>query len=392
VGADSVSFVSAGSSVSKGESLLDTVWTLESMGVDLVVVRHKAAGVPHFLAARISAHVINAGDGAHEHPTQGLLDARTLLDHWGSLEGRRIAIVGDVRHSRVARAPPRGRSPGSARASRCAGPPRSCPTRAPWASAALGARCGPPRRSPRRSRARTRSWRSGSRPSAWKAANLPSVADYARRYRLTKKRLAGAAPDVLVLHPGPMNRGVEIASHVADSPTSLIREQVTNGVAVRMAVLCWCRGLDPVEGCRLSNTWLFVNGLLVDPTAGTKAHEDLLVVDGVTTRARPKRRTRTRPRRGPRSSTLAGAVLAPGLVDAHVHLREPGQTDKETIATGTAAAVAGGFTSVACMPNTAPALDEPRAPRLGPGARPQDRARARPPGGPRSRSGSKAGG
>ena len=100
--ADSVSFVSAGSSVQKGESLLDTVWTLESMGIDLVVVRHQSAGVPLFLARRLSARVINAGDGAHEHPTQGLLDARTLLDHRGLLAGMRIAIVGDVAHSRRA--------------------------------------------------------------------------------------------------------------------------------------------------------------------------------------------------------------------------------------------------------------------------------------------------
>ena len=247
VGADSVSFVSAGSSVAKGESLLDTVWTLESMGVDLVVVRHQSAGVPLFLARRVSARVINAGDGAHEHPTQGLLDARTLLDQWGALAGRRIAIVGDVAHSRVARS-------------------------ALWAFTRLGAHvtlCGPTPLLPASVEQLGDGTAGGSvRVSAaledavegadavmalrlqterMERANLPSVADYARRYRLTRKRLAGAAKEVVVLHPGPMNRGVEIASHVADSPTSLIREQVTNGVAVRMAVLCWCRGLDPVE-------------------------------------------------------------------------------------------------------------------------------------------------
>jgi aspartate carbamoyltransferase catalytic subunit len=247
VGADSVSFVSAGSSVSKGESLLDTVWTLESMGVDLVVVRHQSAGVPLFLARHVSARVINAGDGAHEHPTQGLLDARTLLDHWSSLKGRRITIVGDVAHSRVARS-------------------------ALWAFTRLGAHvtlCGPTALLPRDAAALGDRTAGGSvrttsvlaeavegadaimalrlQTERMERANLPSVADYARRYRLTKKRLAGANQDVLVMHPGPMNRGVEIASHVADSPTSLIREQVTNGVAVRMAVLCWCRGIDPVE-------------------------------------------------------------------------------------------------------------------------------------------------
>jgi aspartate carbamoyltransferase catalytic subunit len=247
VGADSVSFVSAGSSVSKGESLLDTVWTLESMGVDLVVVRHQSAGVPLFLARHVSARVINAGDGAHEHPTQGLLDARTLLDHWPSLGGRRITIVGDVAHSRVARS-------------------------ALWAFTRLGAHvtlCGPTALLPHDAAALGDKTAGGSvrttsvlaeavegadaimalrlQTERMERSNLPSVADYARCYRLTKKRLAGAASDVLVMHPGPMNRGVEIASHVADSPTSLIREQVTNGVAVRMAVLCWCRGIDPVE-------------------------------------------------------------------------------------------------------------------------------------------------
>ena len=247
VGADSVSFVSTGSSVGKGESLLDTVWTLESMGIDLVVVRHQSAGVPRFLAGHLSARVINAGDGAHEHPTQGLLDARTLLDQWDSLAGKRITIVGDVAHSRVARS-------------------------ATWAFTRLGAQvtlCGPTALLPADVSAFGDTSAGGTvRATAllsdavegadavmalrlqverMERANLPSVADYTRGYRLTRKRLRGAKPDVLVLHPGPMNRGVEIASHVADSPTSLIREQVTNGVAVRMAVLCWCRGLDPVE-------------------------------------------------------------------------------------------------------------------------------------------------
>ncbi|MGH7725545.1 MAG: aspartate carbamoyltransferase catalytic subunit [Candidatus Eiseniibacteriota bacterium] len=247
VGADSVSFSTQGSSVSKGETLLDTVWTLESMGLDLIVVRHASAGVPHFLARHVSARVINAGDGAHEHPTQGLLDARTLLDAWGSLEGRRIAIVGDIAHSRVARSAIWAFTKLGASVVLC-GPASLLP-----AAAGEGAFGGPEARVS----ATTELAEAVEGADAVMALRLqtermersvlPSNADFVRRYRLTQKRLAAAKPDVLVMHPGPMNRSVEIASHVADSPRSVIRAQVTNGVAVRMAVLCWCRGLDPVE-------------------------------------------------------------------------------------------------------------------------------------------------
>ncbi len=246
VGADAVSFAATGSSVGKGESLLDTVWTLESMGLDLVVLRHGSSGAAHFLARHLTAHVVNAGDGTHEHPTQGLLDARTLLDHWGSLAGRRIAIVGDVKHSRVARSATWAFTKLGAHVVLC-GPTALLPVAA---AEALGDPAGQVSVTASLAEAvegadavmalRVQSER-------MEASNLPSAADFTRRYRLTRKRLAGARPDALVLHPGPMNRGVEIASHVADSPRSVIRAQVANGVAVRMAVLCWCRGLDPVE-------------------------------------------------------------------------------------------------------------------------------------------------
>jgi aspartate carbamoyltransferase catalytic subunit len=244
VGAESVTFTTQASSVSKGESLLDTIHTLESMGLDVIVVRHAAAGVPVLVARHVESSVINAGDGAHEHPTQGLLDARTLLDAWGSLEGRRIAIVGDILHSRVARS-------------------------ASWAFTKLGASvvlCGPTALLPAeahvlgvagRVTTTTELAEAVERADAVMAlrlqtermerAALPSAADFVRRYRLTRKRLRGMAEGALVMHPGPMNRGVEIASHVADSPRSVIRAQVKNGVAVRMAALCWSRGLDPVE-------------------------------------------------------------------------------------------------------------------------------------------------
>ncbi len=246
VGADSVSVAATGSSVGKGESLLDTVWTLESMGLDLVVIPHGSSGGPHFLAKHLSAGVVNAGDGTHEHPTQGLLDARTLLDRWGSLAGRKIAIVGDVKHSRVARSATWAFTKLGAHVVLC-GPTALLPAAA---AEALGDPAG--RVSVTASLAEAVEDADAVmalrlQVERMEGSNLPSPADFTRRYRLTRKRLAGAKPDALVLHPGPMNRGVEIASHVADSPRSVIRAQVENGVAVRMAVLCWCRGLDPVE-------------------------------------------------------------------------------------------------------------------------------------------------
>ena len=247
VGADSVSFIASGSSVGKGESLLDTLWTLESMGLDLVVLRHPASGAPHFLARHLTARVVNAGDGTHEHPTQGLLDARTLLDHWGSLEGRKIAIVGDIRHSRVARSATWAFTRLGASVVLC-GPSALLP-----AGVAEGA-LGDPKGGVTTTASLAEAVEDADAVMALRLqfermekSNLPSSADFTRRYRLTRKRLLGTKEGALVLHPGPMNRGVEIASHVADSPHSVIRAQVKNGVAVRMAVLCWCRGLDPVE-------------------------------------------------------------------------------------------------------------------------------------------------
>jgi aspartate carbamoyltransferase catalytic subunit len=243
VGADLVTFAAGGSSVGKGESLLDTLWTLESMGLDLVVVRHAASGVPHFLARHLAARVINAGDGTHEHPTQGLLDARTLLDHWGSLAGRRIAIVGDVAHSRVARSATRAFTRLGAHVVLC-GPTALLP-----AGAGEGA-LGDPAGGVSVTASLAEAVEGADAVMALRLqfermarANLPSPADFTRRYRLTRKRLAGAKDDALVLHPGPMNRGVEIASELADGPYSVILEQVTHGVAVRMAVLYLLSGI-----------------------------------------------------------------------------------------------------------------------------------------------------
>jgi len=235
LGATHVSFSSSDSSTAKGETLLDTLRVVQSMRVDLVVVRHPSAGVAAYLARHLdSAGVINAGDGAHEHPTQGLLDLLTLRQAWkGQFEGRRIAIVGDIAHSRVARSAIHGlRVLGTAVT--VAGPP----TLLPMGLEALGVEC------------------SGTVDDAMRGADavmalrlqrermeqglLASTSEYARVWGINARRVELLEPEGVVMHPGPMNRGVEIAADVADGPRSVVFQQVTDGVAVRCAVLLRC--------------------------------------------------------------------------------------------------------------------------------------------------------
>jgi aspartate carbamoyltransferase catalytic subunit len=228
--ADVIEFTKKSSSVSKGETLLDTVRNLEAMGIDIVVVRHEAGGAPRFLSRNINASVVNAGDGFCEHPTQGLLDVYTIRKIKGSLEGLKIAIVGDIAHSRVARSDM-------------------------WAMTKLGAEVtfvGPPTLMPAQvgrlpvkvsykldeiiekvdviNMLRIQFERLGGNP-------FPSIREYSHYFGLTVERMKRAKPDILVMHPGPINRGLEIESEVADGRNSVILEQVTNGLAVRMAVL-----------------------------------------------------------------------------------------------------------------------------------------------------------
>jgi len=241
LGADVISISASTSSVQKGESLIDTVRTLRAMRADAIVLRHASAGAAYLAAEHTDASIINAGDGAHAHPTQALLDLYTMRRHFGDLAGKQVVMVGDIAHSRVARSDL-------------------------WGLTAMGARvvmCGPPTLLPR-------GFRPGERPAHAESALppvtiepnidralegahvvmalrlqserqqgglLPSLHEYAQRFQVTAKRLERAHPDHLLMHPGPKNEGIEIAADMASGGRSIIEEQVTNGVAVRMALL-----------------------------------------------------------------------------------------------------------------------------------------------------------
>lgn len=236
--ADTVNIATTGSSVQKGETLVDTARNLEAMAIDMVVIRHWASGAASFLADRIPSNVVNAGDGAHEHPTQALLDLLTIRDHLGTIEGLNVCIVGDVLHSRVARSNIFGLRKLGAQVGVCA--PR---TLLPMEVESLGVRVF-------RRIEEAVEWADAVNVlrlqlERMKSGYVPSLREYNRVFGVSTRRLEEAAGDTLVLHPGPMNRGVEIDSDVADGPHSVILNQVTNGVAVRMAVLYLLAGGEP---------------------------------------------------------------------------------------------------------------------------------------------------
>ena len=240
LGADVINVAAGGSSVEKGESLIDTVRTLEAIGAEVLVMRHPSSGAPYLVARHLSASVVNGGDGQHAHPTQALLDLYTMRAHIGDLRGKRVAIVGDIEHSRVARSNI-------------------------WGLAAMGAQvvvCGPPTLLPSSMRSGEQTPEGHGLPHVEVETNIdaaiegadvvmalrlqkermqggliPSLREYATLYQITPERLAVAKTGALVMHPGPMNEGIEISPEVATSLQSVIEEQVTNGVAVRMAVL-----------------------------------------------------------------------------------------------------------------------------------------------------------
>lgn len=239
--ADVVNITASASSLSKGESLKDTAKNLEALAADLIVLRHSAAGAPRFLADRLRAGVINAGDGSHEHPTQGLLDVYTIRERLGRLEGVKVGIVGDIRFSRVARSNVQALTKLGADVT-LVGPP----TLVPREFARLGVRI-------------THSLDEvlgeldvvnllRIQHERQKAGYFPGTGEYAALFGLNAARAARLKPEALVMHPGPIHRGVELDGAVADGPHSVILDQVTNGLAVRMAVLYLCGSVPPEGG------------------------------------------------------------------------------------------------------------------------------------------------
>ena len=234
--ADIVNITASTSSISKGETLLDTIRNIEAMKIDVVVIRHPSAGAAHLLARQVEASVINAGDGAHEHPTQALLDLFTIQEQKGRIEGLRVLIVGDIAHSRVARSNIWGLTKLGAHVTVC-GPPTLLPVGIEQLGVAV-------------------TWDLDAalreadvvmllriQHERQEAELVPSLCEYRRYFGINAQRMSRAKPDVMIMHPGPVNRGVELDADVADGSSSVILNQVTNGVAVRMAVLYLVAGV-----------------------------------------------------------------------------------------------------------------------------------------------------
>jgi len=241
--ADLLNIQADSTSLTKGETIQDTIRNIEAMKVDILVIRHATSGVPFRVARTAGASVVNAGDGSHEHPTQGLVDLYTILEKKGRIDGLRVSIVGDIAHSRVARSNLWGLTKLGARVTLC-GPP----TLMPAGIEQLGVTV-------------TYSLREAIQGAdilmllrlqieRQRQNLLPSIREYARLFGVDREKLAWGTPDLLVMHPGPVNRGVELTPDVADGPQSVIYDQVTNGVAVRMAVLYLVSGGRPVRESR----------------------------------------------------------------------------------------------------------------------------------------------
>lgn len=233
--ADTLNLSGSASSAVKGETLLDTARNLAALAPDIIVLRHRHSGAPHLLARHIDAGIVNAGDGAHEHPTQGLLDALTIRQHCRRIDGVKVAIIGDIAHSRVARSGIAALSKLGAEVVVCAPP-----TMMPPGVEALGCRATFDREDAIADARVIMMLR--IQKERFGEELFPTEREYALRYGLNRAVLARARPDALVMHPGPINRGVELDPDVADGPQSIILDQVANGLAVRMAVLYHCAG------------------------------------------------------------------------------------------------------------------------------------------------------
>jgi aspartate carbamoyltransferase catalytic subunit len=250
--ADVISFDAASSSTTKGESLRDTAQNIRALGADMMVIRHSAAGSPLYLSRILDIPVINAGDGAHEHPTQGLLDTFTMQEHLGSLRGRKVVILGDILFSRVARSNIHALTKLGA-AVTVVGPA----TLVPMQLTTLGVTVSHDLRSALADAEVVMLLRIQHERQT--TTMFPSIGEYTGMFGLNKARASWLSPKAIIMHPGPINRGVEIDSELADGDRSVILEQVTNGIAVRMAVLSLCAGCDPEamkasEGMATRNT------------------------------------------------------------------------------------------------------------------------------------------
>jgi aspartate carbamoyltransferase catalytic subunit len=238
LGADAYNISSSGSSVTKGESLVDTARNLDAMHPDVIVIRHASSGAAALVSKHTRAAVVNAGDGQHEHPTQALLDAFTLRERWGKLDGKTVAIVGDILHSRVARSDAYALRALGARVIFC-GPP----TLMPPGLSALGIELVPKLRDAISQADAVMMLR--LQLERMTAAYIPSGREYSRLYGVGLSQLEWMKPEAFILHPGPVNRGIELSPEVADGPRAVILDQVENGVAIRMAVLYLMAGGSP---------------------------------------------------------------------------------------------------------------------------------------------------
>src|SRR5881397_2423323 len=334
--ADVINFAASTSSVVKGETLLDTARNIEAMKADVIGLRHPMFGAPNILARLLRASVINAGDGGHEHPTQALLDLYTLREKKRAFKGLRLAIVGDIAHSRVARSNIYALVKLGAEV-RVAGPPTMMPQEIERLGVTVFHRLDEALRGVDViMMLRLQLERQG-------IALFPSIREYSRLYCLTPERMKLASPDVLVMHPGPINRGVEIAG---SGGQRVVRDPRPGDQ--------WRRGPHggPLPPIRREMTVVIHHGRVIDP-GRINGPADVLIQDG--TIAQVGKGLAVPP--GATVMDASGKWVLPGFVDLHVHLREPGFEYKETIQTGTSAAVAGGFTSVCCMPNTSPVND-----------------------------------